>query len=748
MKPNRFSRSPFFTSANALAVLAGSILSCAAQAQVDLNANIDFNTGTGINTYSYSVLNKGTTFDLAIVNLNVATTSNLMNLAAPTGFEILFDPGVGIVSFFEDANGATPQTFAPGSTVGLFTFTSTLPPVPVAFDALDTNASTFTGNTLAPGGVALKDAVITGILSGNFALTKSGTGTLTLNAANTFTGNTFVNGGVLQVNGRIASPSTFVNAGGTLSGRGLIGGNVFNSGIVSPGPSAGTLTVRGNFTQSSPGTLAIEVAGTNPGQFDVLAVGGTANLDGNLRLLNVGSVKLKRGDRITFLTAAGGVNGEFANVLGDAFLTTGTLLRAGLVYESNAVILAAVQGSFVNDLGELTRNQKAVARNLDKVVFDSRADELIDFLDARLLSELPSDLDRIAPEELTSIFNIGISLANVQTANVLRRMDDLRMGSSGFSADGFAVSGGGGKSYAGYEDSRTDYGNRGPVGKGSKELRAPEENRWGVFVTGVGEFTDVDNTRNADGFDLATGGVTIGADYKLTPNFAIGFYGGYARTRADLTGGGNVDVDGAKAGLYATYFTGTGFYADAAVSGGYNNYDTERSALQGRARGSTEGGELNALFATGYDWKTGGLSIGPIANVQYTHVGFDSFRERGSLAPLEYADQSSESLRTAVGLKAIYDLQLGGVIVRHEARAAWQHEFGDNSYGLGSRFANGAGSSFTVFGPEIGDDSLLISAGIAVLWNERTATYVYYDGETARTNYSSNNFSAGVRVTF
>ena len=55
-----------------------------------------------------------------------------------------------------------------------------------------------------------------------------------------------------------------VNAG-FFQGTGVVNGNVFNSGIVSPGASIGTLRINGNYTQSASGTLRIEVAGASPG---------------------------------------------------------------------------------------------------------------------------------------------------------------------------------------------------------------------------------------------------------------------------------------------------------------------------------------------------------------------------------------------------------------------------------------------------------------------------------------------------
>ena len=129
------------------------LLICAAvhaHAQVVVPSTVNFNSGTGLYNYAYSVTNNGPAFDLAILNVPVAPASNLLSLLAPTGFGISFDPGVGIVSFFEDSDPGTTQTFLPGSTNGLFTFSSAFAPGAVTFDALDANGDTYTGTTQAP----------------------------------------------------------------------------------------------------------------------------------------------------------------------------------------------------------------------------------------------------------------------------------------------------------------------------------------------------------------------------------------------------------------------------------------------------------------------------------------------------------------------------------------------------------------------------------------------------------------------
>ncbi|HEY5707433.1 MAG TPA: autotransporter outer membrane beta-barrel domain-containing protein [Terrimicrobiaceae bacterium] len=113
------------------------------------------------------------------------------------------------------------------------------------------------------------------------------------------------------------------------------------------------------------------------------------------------------------------------------------------------------------------------------------------------------------------------------------------------------------------------------------------------------------------------------------------------------------------------------------MTGGFSGYDLRRTGLQGAANGSTVGGDLNVFVAAGYDWKKGGLSIGPTASFQYTLVGFNGFSESGSLAPLAFPDQDSNSLRTAFGMRVSYDLKVGPVRLIPEIRGAWQHEYGE-----------------------------------------------------------------------
>jgi hypothetical protein len=94
---------------------------------------------------------------LALVDLSVPALEGavLLNPATfPTGFQIVFDPGLGLVSFLEDLEdplAPTPQSFAPQTTVGGFTFNSPFGPQGTSFMAtVLPNGNTISGTTLGP----------------------------------------------------------------------------------------------------------------------------------------------------------------------------------------------------------------------------------------------------------------------------------------------------------------------------------------------------------------------------------------------------------------------------------------------------------------------------------------------------------------------------------------------------------------------------------------------------------------------
>jgi autotransporter-associated beta strand protein len=88
-------------------------------------------------------------------------------------------------------------------------------------------------------------------------LNKSGTGTVTLEAANTYNGDTTIVGGTLIVNGSLQSPLTTVSTGATLGGSGSLQGVLLDRGTISAGNSAGLLSM--NSLNASNGNFIFEL---------------------------------------------------------------------------------------------------------------------------------------------------------------------------------------------------------------------------------------------------------------------------------------------------------------------------------------------------------------------------------------------------------------------------------------------------------------------------------------------------------
>jgi autotransporter-associated beta strand protein len=202
-----------------------------------------------------------------------------------------------------------------------------------------------------------------GTIEQNVALTKAGSGTLTLTAANTYAGATRIEGGTLILSGSISGTKLIdvqtdakfdVSAitGGfrlaaqqTLMGNGTIEGSVTVEGTVSPGASPGTLTFTGPVAFADKSTFSLEIAGDN--SYDRLVANGVTLSDTvNLVLSAVNGLSPNTSFLVLDNTSAGPVSGFFTWNGPEGLLSEGERFTAG----AQEFIISYAGGTGGNDV--------------------------------------------------------------------------------------------------------------------------------------------------------------------------------------------------------------------------------------------------------------------------------------------------------------------------------------------------------------------------------------------------------------
>lgn len=152
---------------------------------------------------------------------------------------------------------------------------------------------------------------------------------------------------VLQ-GGEIIASAFNISSGETFSGTGTIESNVTNAGTVSPGNSAGSITVQGDYTQESTGVLEIQLGGTTAGtQYDQLTVTGMASMAGTLNVSLINDFEPQVDDSFTILPY-GTRSGGFTTLnLPEGY-------RWGIDYGYSGLTLSVLEGGSIS--GTVTYN--------------------------------------------------------------------------------------------------------------------------------------------------------------------------------------------------------------------------------------------------------------------------------------------------------------------------------------------------------------------------------------------------------
>jgi len=173
------------------------------------------------------------------------------------------------------------------------------------------------------------------IISGTGGVNQLGPGTLQLGGDQTYTGATQISAGTLALLGSLQSNTVTVAPGATLSGNGIIHGDVINQGRVFPGSAiAGatdyaSLTVQGNYIGQN-GVLELNTfLGGDGSPSDRLVIdGGSASGNTSILVHNTSTSSANtRGDGILVVSAIQG-----ATTTADAFNLPGEVRRGALDY--------------------------------------------------------------------------------------------------------------------------------------------------------------------------------------------------------------------------------------------------------------------------------------------------------------------------------------------------------------------------------------------------------------------------------
>jgi hypothetical protein len=127
---------------------------------------------------------------------------------------------------------------------------------------------------------------------------------------------------------------------GRYTGLGFTGGGeLVVIGTLSPGFSPAIADFDGDLTLGPGSTTIIDIEGLTPGQFDVMNFSGRALLDGTLEVLPAGGFSFARGQSFQFLTALGGVSGQFTGLGDGALVGTFGGVDVFIDYGANDVVL-------------------------------------------------------------------------------------------------------------------------------------------------------------------------------------------------------------------------------------------------------------------------------------------------------------------------------------------------------------------------------------------------------------------------
>jgi outer membrane autotransporter protein len=540
-------------------------------------------------------------------------------------------------------------------------------------------------------------ATMANTIDGSGRLTKRGAGKLTLTAENGLTGPTFVQAGRLQVDGSLNNSIVTVQNGGVLGGYGSVGRVLVQSGgKLAPGGSIGTLTVAGDYSAASGSVLEIEANAA--GAADALIVTGAASFapGAQLQVVRSGPAHLVLGTHYTVLSATGPLTGT-VTMTGDTRVSA--FVTVVPRYDPHHLYLDVSQTRALADAG-FTRNQKAAAYGADSgsgALFNA-------------LVYLQTDAEaRAAFDSISGEIHATVAGAAMEDSRFIREAVFDRLHTAPTGDDG----------HPGWA---RVYGSWGQVDGDGNAATAKRD--IGGFLVG-GEVFRGETWRVGvlAGYDHSTVSVADRTSNAKTDDYQLGLYGGREAGPVSLRFGGSYDVRKIKTDRSVAF---TGFSDHLNTS-----YDAAVGQLFGEA---------------GYGLNVGKVKLEPYVGAAFVALDTKHFQEHGGVAAVTGRAKSQNVGFTTLGVRGSTDVKLSeAATVTVSGQLGWRHSIGDATPLSTQAFSNGR--DFTVAGPPLGRNALVLEAGVDGRMGPRSTVNVSYSGQVGD-GVSDHGVKATLRVVF
>ncbi|MBB2493883.1 tyrosine-protein phosphatase [Aquipseudomonas ullengensis] len=187
------------------------------------------------------------------------------------------------------------------------------------------------------------------------------------------------------------------------------------------------------------------------------------------------------------------------------------------------------------------------------------------------------------------------------------------------------------------------------------ELKAGQSRLW---MTALAGYQGNDGSAEAASSNEHTQGSMIGLTQRFSEQLSghAGF--GYSRGSVGAASG-EADTDLTFLRVGARYAPGSlthGLFADASLSAGWVDYDSQRElgGGLGKAKGNTDGTLGGASLALGYRMPMHGVILEPSLGVRVSHLSLDGFQEKGSDLALDVDDLQETRSSAVANLKASF----------------------------------------------------------------------------------------------